>query len=58
MKGELQRVPSREGTTLGVTKIIRETSYGAKTMDLYSIEAQRFILDNLDEILRFKKSKG
>lgn len=57
-EGELQRVPSKEGTALGITKIIRETSYGAKPMNLYSIEAQRFILDNLDEILCFKKSKG
>lgn len=54
-EGELQRVPSQAGAALGITKIMRETTYGVKPMNLYSIEAQRFILDNLDEILCWKK---
>ena len=55
-EGELQRVPSETGTALGITKIMRETTYGVKPMNLYSQEAQQFILDNLDEILCWKKS--
>lgn len=55
-EGELQRVPSETGTALGITKIMRETTYGVKSMNLYSQEAQQFILDNLDEILCWKKS--
>ena len=55
-EGELQRVPSETGTALGITKIMRETTYGVKPMNLYSQEAQQFLLDNLDEILCWKKS--
>ena len=54
---ELQRVPSEAGMALGISKIMRETTYGVKPMNLYSIEAQQFVLDNLDEIICWKKPK-
>ncbi|MGI6576853.1 MAG: hypothetical protein ACOX1Q_02140 [Eubacteriales bacterium] len=50
--GKNQRVPTDNAELIGISQVERKNSSGAPfLMNLYNVEAQRFILDNLDSIL-------
>ena len=50
--GKNRRVPSPNGTALGLTTEIRQGKDGEYLMIRYDLNAQRFVLDHLIEMLR------
>ncbi len=50
--------PTEEGLSLGITQVTYTNDYGTYTTNALGIEAQRFIVDNIDAFLAFReKSK-
>ena len=49
--GKMTRSPTRNGTMLGITVEDRQSPRGPYSVIVYSREAQRFILDNLDGVI-------
>ena len=50
-----RKKPSKAGTEIGIAFEIREGQYGGYTAILYSEEAQRFLVNHLDEIIETPK---
>ena len=50
--GKQKRLPTAAGQELGIYTDYRQSYYGTYLAVLYSPEAQRFLLDHLDDILR------
>jgi len=46
-----RKIPTEAGKRLGISSEIREGQYGSYLATLYNREAQRFLVDNLDEII-------
>lgn len=53
--GKTKRLPTAMGEQIGLTVKLREGQYGTYQAVYYSAEAQQFILDHLQEILRAEK---
>ena len=49
-------VPTPEGLQMGITQIIYTSERGTYQVNALDIEAQQFIIDNMEEFLAFKKS--
>lgn len=47
--------PTEEGVRLGVSQITYTDEYGTHTKNVLSIEAQRFIVDNIESFLAFRE---
>lgn len=48
------RVPTEEGLRLGISEMTYTNDYGTYTVPAFGIEAQRFVIDNMDALLAFK----
>ena len=48
--GRREKVPTEKGSTLGISQEERTGSRGDYTVNLYSSEAQKFVIDNVDKI--------
>lgn len=55
--GKTRKMPSEQGALIGISLEKRFGMYGEYTVVLYNDQAQRFILDNIDEILESYGSK-
>lgn len=55
VNGKMTRNPTRNGTMLGITLEHRESPRGPYSVIVYDLEAQKFILDNLDGIIERMK---
>lgn len=53
--GKSKRLPTAMGERIGLTVKLREGQYGTYQAVYYSEEAQRFLLDHLQEILQTEK---
>lgn len=53
--GKTKCLPTAMGEQIGLTVKLREGQYGTYQAVYYSAEAQQFILDHLQEILRAEK---
>lgn len=53
--GKMTRNPTRNGTILGITLEHRESPRGPYSVIVYNLEAQKFILDNLDGVIERTK---
>lgn len=53
--GKPKRLPTAMGEQIGLTVKLREGQYGTYQAVFYSEEAQRFLLDHLQEILQSEK---
>ena len=53
--GKMARNPTRNGTILGITLEHRESPRGPYSVIVYNLEAQKFILDNLDGVIERMK---
>lgn len=51
VNGKMTRNPTRNGTMLGITLEHRESPRGPYSVIVYDLEAQKFILDNLDGVI-------
>ena len=51
-EGKQQRVPTEAGRRIGMYTETRQGQYGEYTAVYYSREAQRFLLDHLEEIFK------
>lgn len=51
VNGKMIRNPTRNGTMLGITLEHRESPRGPYSVIVYSLDAQKFILDNLDAVI-------
>ncbi len=51
-EGRQQRVPSEAGKRIGMYTEIRQGQYGEYLAVYYSVEAQQFLLDHLEEIFK------
>ena len=51
-EGKQQRVPTEAGRRIGMYTETRQGQYGEYTAVYYSTEAQRFLLDHLEEIFK------
>ena len=51
VNGKMIRNPTRNGTMLGITLEHRESPRGPYSVIVYSLDAQKFILDNLDGVI-------
>lgn len=49
--GKMTRNPTRNGTMLGITLEHRDSPRGPYSVIVYNLEAQKFILDNLDGVI-------
>ena len=49
--GKVTRRPTRDGTMLGITMEDRQSPRGPYSVIVYDLEAQKFILDNLDAVI-------
>lgn len=49
--GKSRRIPTKNGTVLGLTSVIRQGQYGEYQAVYYNADAQKFVLDHLPEIL-------
>ena len=54
-EGKVRRVPTQQGAALGLTVQERQGRDGMYLTVYYNANAQRFLLDHLDEILKWKK---
>ena len=55
--GKAKRLPTAMGEQIGLTVKLREGQYGTYQAVCYSEDAQRFLLDHLQEILQAEKYK-
>ena len=55
--GRKIKMPTEEGSYIGLTAETRQGMRGEYTMVLYSEEAQRFVIDHLDVILQSSREK-
>lgn len=55
--GKKRRVPTEQGTYIGLCSQLRQGPGGEYPVILYTADAQRFILDNLDDILQSHEKK-
>ena len=55
--GKAKRLPTAMGEQIGLTVKLREGQYGTYQAVFYSEDAQRFLLDHLQEILQAEKYK-
>lgn len=55
--GKNAKRPTAEGGDIGIIVEKRQGSYGEYTVVLYTKEAQRFLFDNLDEIIEINNQK-
>ena len=53
--GKSKRLPTAMGKQIGLTVKLREGQYGTYQAVYYSSEAQRFVLDHLQEMLQAEK---
>ena len=53
--GKSKRLPTAMGEQIGLTVKLREGQYGTYQAVYYSAEAQRFVLDHLQEMLQAEK---
>ena len=53
--GKSKRIPTAMGEQIGLTVKLREGQYGTYQAVYYSAEAQRFVLDHLQEMLQAEK---
>lgn len=51
VNGKMTRNPTRNGTMLGITLEHRESPRGPYSVIVYNLEAQKFLLDNLDAVI-------
>lgn len=51
ISGKITRRPTRDGVKLGITMEHREGQRGPYSVIVYDLEAQKFILDNLDAVI-------
>lgn len=51
ISGKITRRPTRDGVRLGITMEHREGQRGPYSVIVYDLEAQKFILDNLDGVI-------
>lgn len=56
--GKKTRLPTKQGKYIGLSTEKRAGPYGEYTVVLYSEEAQRFVMDNLDAMLEAYRSKN
>lgn len=56
--GKKSRLPTKEGEYIGLSTELRQGQYGEYYLVVYSEDAQRFVLDNLEEILQNHRNKG
>lgn len=54
-EGKSKRLPTAMGERIGLTVKLREGQYGTYQAVYYSAEAQRFLLDHLQEMLQTEK---
>ena len=54
-EGKSKRLPTAMGEQIGLTVKLREGQYGTYQAVYYSAEAQRFVLDHLQEMLQAEK---
>lgn len=52
--GKSRRIPTEAGKSIGLSAVTRQGQNGEYLAVYYSVDAQRFILDNLDAILQEK----
>ncbi len=51
-QGKKIKVPTLEGVKLGIRKVIKKNEYGNDySVNLYNLNAQKFIINNINEIL-------
>ena len=48
--GHTTKIPTSLGENLGITSIIKEGKKGPYLVNVYNVSAQRFIIDNIEEI--------
>ena len=53
--GKSQRLPTAMGEKIGLSAMLRQGQYGTYRAVFYSEEAQRFLLDHLQEMLQAEK---
>ena len=57
--GKMRRIPTAEGEAVGISMQYRRTGYGKMyAVVLYSKEAQRFIVDNIEAVLSVPQSES
>ena len=45
----------KEGKKMGISRITYQNEYGAYSVNVLGIEAQKFIIDNIEAFLAFRK---
>ena len=48
-------LPTEEGKKMGISRITYQNEYGAYSVNVLGIEAQKFIIDNIEAFLAFRK---
>jgi len=58
-EGKNQRVPTDSSALIGISQVERKNAAGTPfLMNLYNLEAQQFILDNIDAILAYSQPQS
>ena len=48
--GKSSKKPTSLGNNLGITQVVKEGKNGPYSLNVYNREAQKFIIDNIEEI--------
>ena len=56
--GKTTKVPTAAGNETGITTAIRNNARGEYTAVVYDINAQRFIVDNIESVIALMRSKN
>ena len=52
--GKKRKLPTENGINMGIIREQRVSQYGPYEAVLYNLNAQHFIVDNLDAIIKYK----
>ena len=55
--GKSRTMPTEQGQGMGIRTMERNGRYGSYTAVMYELPAQRFVLDNLDDVIRLEMAK-
>lgn len=56
--GRKSRIPTSQGTAIGLSTLARQGLYGEYSTVLYNEDAQRFIIDNIDSIIQCYRERS
>ena len=55
--GKTAKRPTEQGNNIGISTDVRMGQHGTYTVVLYNLEAQTFIIDNLEAVIALKYAK-